>query len=154
MASTTAHAKGRDGVRRLTVGMLATAAGISADAVRFYERNGLLPPPERTSAGYRSYTPAAVDRLQFIQGAQRLGLRLREIRDLLDVRDTGVCPCEPAEVLLRRRIAEVDAELGRLTKLRNELVSMADRLPGPDCPDPVPGKWCPPTELTTIGGGE
>ena len=48
----------------------------------------------------------------------------------------------------------VDAELARLTKLRSELVSMADRLPGPDCPDPVPGTWCPPTELTTVGGGE
>jgi DNA-binding transcriptional MerR regulator len=122
--------------------------GITPDTVRFYERSGLLPAPERTPAGYRSYTPDALDRLRFIQGAQRLGLRLREIRDLLAVRDTGTCPCEPAEVLLRRRISEVDDELARLTKLPGELIAMADRLPELDCPDPVPGTWCPPTQDT------
>jgi hypothetical protein len=68
-----------------------------------------------------------------------LGLRLREINDLLAVRDTGRCPCEPAETLLRRRIGEIDAGLARLSALRAELVAMADRLPGPDCPDPAPG---------------
>jgi DNA-binding transcriptional MerR regulator len=122
-------------VARLTVRALATAVGISPDAVRFYERSGLLPAPDRTRAGYRSYTPDAIDRLRFIQGAQRLGLRLREIGDLLTVRDTGTCPCEPAEVLLRQRITEVNAELARLTKLRTELTAIADRLPAPDCPD-------------------
>jgi DNA-binding transcriptional MerR regulator len=90
-----------------------------------------------------------VDRLQFVQGARRLGLRLREINDLLAVRDTGTCPCEPAEALLRRHIGEIDAEVARLSALRVELVAMADRLPGPDCPDPAPGRWCPPgTDLT------
>jgi DNA-binding transcriptional MerR regulator len=136
----------------LTVRELATAVGISPDAVRFYERSGLLPAPDRTPAGYRSYTPDAIDRLRFIQGAQRLGLRLREIRDLLAVCDTGTCPCEPAEVLLRRRITEVDAELARLTKLRTELTAMADRLPAPDCPDPIPGTWCPPGP--SVEGGD
>ncbi|NIQ53876.1 MAG: MerR family DNA-binding protein, partial [Gammaproteobacteria bacterium] len=60
-------------------------------------------------SGYRSYDPGAVERLLFIRGAQRLGLHLSDIRDLLAVRDTGSCPCEPAEQLLRRRLAELDA---------------------------------------------
>jgi DNA-binding transcriptional MerR regulator len=98
MRSTASGLRGDD-VSRLTVRGLATAVGITPDAVRFYERSGLLLAPERTPAGYRSYTSNAIDRLRFIQGAQRLGLRLREIRDLLAVRDTGTCPCEPAEVL-------------------------------------------------------
>lgn len=85
-----------------------------------------------------------MNRLRFIQGAQRLGLRLREIADLLAVRDTGNCPCEPAEQLLRHRITEIDAELARLTALRADLVRMADALPGNGRPDPEPGKWCPP----------
>lgn len=129
--------------RGLRVAELAREAGVAPDTVRYYERVGLLPPPERTAAGYRLYTPAAVDRLLFIQGAQRLGLRLRDIRDLLAVRDTGVCPCEPAGLLLRRRLEEVDAEMRRLADLRAELVRMLDGLPAADCPDPEPGSWRP-----------
>jgi DNA-binding transcriptional MerR regulator len=128
----------------LKVGELAKAVGVSTDALRYYERSGLLPPPDRSPAGYRLYPPDAVDRVHFIQGCQRLGLRLAEIADLLDVRDTGQCPCEPAESLLRRRIGELDRELARLAQLRSDLQAMADQLHGADCPDPAPGTWCPP----------
>src|SRR4051794_15033465 len=100
--------------RRLRVGELAAAVGVTADTIRYYERAGLLPPPARTPSGYRAYNAAAVDRLRFIQGAQRLGLRLSDIHNLLTVRDTGTCPCEPAEDHLTRRLAEVDAEITRL----------------------------------------
>jgi DNA-binding transcriptional MerR regulator len=132
--------------RQVRIGELAGTLGISTDAVRYYERSGLLPPPERTAGGYRLYGAGAVDRLRFIQGCQRLGLRLGEIADLLAVRDTGQCPCEPAEVLLRRRISELDRELVRLASLRADLAAMADRLPGGNCPDPAPGTWCPAAE--------
>ncbi|WP_264670917.1 heavy metal-responsive transcriptional regulator [Arthrobacter sp. VKM Ac-2550] len=128
----------------LKVGELAKAVGVSTDALRYYERAGLLPPPDRSPTGYRLYPPSTADRVHFIQGCQRLGLRLAEIADLLDVRDTGRCPCEPAESLLRRRIGELDRELDRLTRLRSDLQAMADQLNGTDCPDPAPGTWCPP----------
>ena len=132
--------------RGLRVAELAAAVGVRPDTVRYYERVGLLPLPARTSGGYRSYEPAAVDRLRFIQGAQRLGLRLADIADLLAVRDTGVCPCEPAEQLLRRRLAEVDAHIAQLVALRAQMAAMAEALPAADCPAPAPGTWCPPTE--------
>jgi DNA-binding transcriptional MerR regulator len=138
MATATATSRG------LRVGELATAASVTADTVRFYERVGLLPPPQRTPAGYRVYDMAALDRLRFIQGSQRLGLRLRQIRDLLTVRDTGVCPCEPAGQFLQTRLEELDAEMTRLGALRAELVEMVNALPSPRCPDPVPGTWRPP----------
>lgn len=128
--------------RGLRVGELAELAGVAPDTVRYYERAGLLPAPARTPAGYRSYDVDAVDRLRFIQGAQRLGLRLREIADLLAVRDTGVCPCEPAEQLLRRRLAELDAEMARLAALRAGMVAMVEALPSADCPPLGPGSWC------------
>jgi DNA-binding transcriptional MerR regulator len=134
----------------LRVGELAEAVGVAPDTIRYYERAGLLPPPARTPAGYRTYGDDAIDRIRFIQGAQRLGLRLRDIADLMTVRDTGVCPCEPAEQLLRRRLAELDAEMARLAALRTEMVTMIDALPSPDCPPPAPGAWCPPT----TGGGD
>ena len=129
--------------RRLRVGELADAVGMTADTIRYYERAGLLPPPSRTAAGYRAYDVGAVDRLRFIQGGQRLGLRLSDIRDLLAVRDTGTCPCEPAEDLLTRRLAEVDAEIARLSALRREMASMLAGLAQPICPAPVPGTWVP-----------
>jgi len=128
----------------MSVSELAKRVGLAGDTIRYYERIGLIPPAPRTPAEHRRYDEGAVDRLQFIQGAQRLGLRLREIRDLLAVRDTGQCPCGPAEVLLRHRIAEIDAEHARLSALRADLVAMADQLPSNTCPDPTPGTWCPP----------
>jgi DNA-binding transcriptional MerR regulator len=133
-------------VRGLRVAELAEAVGVRPDTIRYYERAGLLPAPDRTAAGYRAYDGTAVDRLRFIQGAQRLGLRLADIRDLLAVRDTGTCPCEPAEQLLNRRLAEVDEEIARLTALRAEMAAMAAAIPSADCPPPAPGTWCPPTE--------
>jgi DNA-binding transcriptional MerR regulator len=127
----------------LTVGELASRAGVRADTIRYYEREGLLPAPRRTEGEHRRYGPADVDRLLFIRGAQRLGLRLAEIRELLVVRDSGACPCEPAESLLRRHVIEMETEMQRLTALRAELVGMLAAMPGPDCPDPLPGTWCP-----------
>ncbi|WP_028849327.1 MerR family transcriptional regulator [Thermocrispum municipale] len=130
----------------LRVTDLARATGVRPDTIRYYERVGLLAPPPRTSAGYRMYPPSTAERVRFIQGCRRLGLRLREIADLLAVRDTGVCPCEPAETLLHRRIAELDAELARLGALRETLAGMVQELPQGRCPDISPGTWCPGTE--------
>lgn len=137
----------------LTVGQLASAARVRPDTIRYYERAGLLPAPHRTDGDHRRYGGADLDRLLFIRGAQRLGLRLAEIRDLLTVRDTGVCPCEPAEVLLRGHVSDIDQEIARLTALRAELTGMLAAMPGPGCPDPAPGTWCAPA-LQALEGGE
>jgi MerR family transcriptional regulator, mercuric resistance operon regulatory protein len=130
--------------QRLSTAQLARAVDVPIDTIRYYERVGLLPEPPRTTGAHRRYPATAVDRLQFIRGAQRLGLRLAEIRDLLAVRDTGVCPCEPAELLLRRHLDEIDSEMRRLSRLRADLTGMIAHMPGPTCPDPEPGSWCPP----------
>lgn len=130
-------------VRGLRVAELAEAVGVSPHTIRYYERAGLLPTPARTSAGYRDYDTGAVDRLRFIRGAQRLGLKLRDIADLLAIRDTGAWPCHPAEQLLRRRLADLDAETARLAALRAQMVAMIEALPRLDCPPPAPGTWCP-----------
>ena len=88
---------GRDVSTTYSVSELAAAAGSSPDTLRYYEKVGLLHAPRRTPCGYRRYDDSARDRLAFIRGAQRLGLTLADVRDLLAVRDTGDCPCEPAE---------------------------------------------------------
>ena len=119
----------------MRVAELARQVGVRPDTVRYYERAGLIAPPPRTSSGYRQYPSSAADRIRFIRDCQRLGLTLREISSLLAVRDTGECPCEPAEELLRRHIDEIDAEMARLARLRSDLVDLV----GTDCPP-----WCPP----------
>lgn len=126
----------------MNVAALAEQVGVTAHTVRYYERAGLIPPPRRAANGYRDYGPADLDRLRFIQGCQRLGLRLREIKSLLDVRETGACPCEPAADLMQRRVREIDAEIDQLRALRAELSAIAARLPSADCPDPIPETWC------------
>ncbi|HEV2778767.1 MAG TPA: heavy metal-responsive transcriptional regulator [Actinophytocola sp.] len=130
----------------LRVAQVAEAVGVRPDTIRYYERAGLLPAPPRTAAGYRMYPADVVDRLRFIQGCQRLGLTLREIAELLAVRDTGVCPCEPAEQLLRRHIEELDRELTRLAGLRGDLVRILGELPDGRCFDVDPDIWCPPVD--------
>lgn len=121
----------------MSVAALAYRAGVNRDTIRHYERIGLLAPPARTSAGYRRYGPDALERLRFIKDTQRLGLRLREIRQLLEAHDAGVCPCEPAEPMLHQHLADLDAEIERLSALRRELAQLLEAMPGQDCPPPA-----------------
>ena len=73
----------------MSVAQVAARVGVRPDTIRYYERAGLLPPAPRTAGAHRRYGEDTVDRLRFIQDAQRLGLRLRDIATLLTVRDTG-----------------------------------------------------------------
>ncbi|HEV3360107.1 MAG TPA: MerR family DNA-binding protein [Pseudonocardiaceae bacterium] len=131
---------------RLTITHLATRVGVRPDTLRYYERIGLLPPADRTPGAHRRYDASVVDRMLFIKGVQRLGLPLAEIRELLAVRDTGLCACAPAELLLRQHVAELDEEMRRLAALRAELTGMLAGMTSTSCVDPEPGSWCPPAE--------
>jgi DNA-binding transcriptional MerR regulator len=129
----------------LTVSALADQAGLSADTVRYYERVGLLPEPARSAAGYRLYDQATVGRLRLIKGAQRAGLRLREIGELLQVADRGQCPCGHTETLLRGRLTEVRTELERLRALEADLTRLLERQPDGPCPQTTTAAaswWC------------
>lgn len=105
----------------LLVGQFARHAGVKADTVRFYERAGLLPRPERTAAGYRAYPPEAMNRLRFIRQAQALGLTLEEIKRVLRMRDSGALPCDYVIELAARRLREVERELTGLQVVRDSL---------------------------------
>ena len=107
----------------LTVGQVAERAGVTPDAIRFYEREGLIPPPERTAASYRLFPSSTIDRVRFIRAVQRLGLRLREIRELLLVQDARGCARTEARALFRRRRDEVEAMLVELDLVRQALNS-------------------------------
>lgn len=117
----------------LTVSEVATRAGISADAVRFYEREQLLPPPDRSPAGYRLYAPDAVDRVRFIKCAQKMGLKLRQVRELLEVCDRGMCDCGHAASIVAKRLADVDAEIQELREMKRALTRLRDGLAADTC---------------------
>ncbi len=118
----------------LTVAKLAGSADISTDTVRYYEKIGLLKEAPRNSSGYRVYDDSAVERLRFVRGGQRLGLKLAEIRELLEIRDDGLCPCGHADDLLAQRIAGLDEEIAQLSAMRDELQAIAEsRADDGDC---------------------
>jgi MerR family transcriptional regulator, redox-sensitive transcriptional activator SoxR len=100
-----------------TIGQIATEAGVAASAIRYYEREGLLPTPERTS-GQRRYTEDALRRLEVIGIAKRAGFSLDDIRLLLESSDAG----EPAHAQLReladRKLPEVEALIARAEAMR------------------------------------
>ena len=134
-----------------TISRLARSAGVRPDTIRYYEREGLLPAPSRTSSGYRMYDEEALKRLRFIRGSQRIGLRLREIKGLLQVIDRGTCPCGHARSLLDERLEEIDRQLAELSDMRAQLVRVSENV-GPDsC---TPGIWPCEEELVEVGGGE
>ena len=105
-----------------TIGELATQSGMTPDTLRYYERLGVIAPAKRTSGGFRVYTPDVLDRLRFIKQAQRHGLTLADIRELLrlDVRRaTG--QCRQVQRLLERKLADLDARLIELQEFRRTL---------------------------------
>ncbi|MDQ6784013.1 MAG: heavy metal-responsive transcriptional regulator [Actinomycetota bacterium] len=127
----------------LTISKLAGQVGTSADSLRYYERIGLLPEPERSPSGYRLYGPEAIERVRFIKRAQGFGLRLDDIAGLIDVRERGMCPCGGTRRLLEARLAQLDEEMASLARLRDDIRTMLDEAPidgpatqsscGPDC---------------------
>jgi DNA-binding transcriptional MerR regulator len=123
----------------LTISALARSLGLSADTLRYYERLGLLPRAERTATGYRLYGEEVVERLSLICAAKRMGLRLADIKELLDVRDRGQCPCGHTQDLVERRLAEVEAEIQQLSAVRGHLLGLKKR--NQECLDDVAGDW-------------
>lgn len=100
--------------QRLLIGQLAKAAGVKPDSVRFYERSGLLPKPERRASGYRVYEEAALRRLRFIKKAQALGFSLDEIRRILRLRSQGQPACECVVRMAEATLSETERKLREL----------------------------------------
>lgn len=109
------------------IGAVARAAGVSVHTLRYYERLGLLPPPQRTRAGYRVYERPTVDRLRFIQQAQALGFSLAEIKEIVRLKYSGQSPCACVRRRLRQRLDEVEQEMKRLRKVRREVRACLER---------------------------
>lgn len=108
--------------RTFHIGELAARSGLTADAVRYYERLGLLPPAQRTAGGFRIYAEPALARLRFIRQAQTLGLSLHEIRQLVTHHgEDGVKRCRHVRDLLQSKLSELDGRLSEMQQFRGTL---------------------------------
>ena len=130
------------------IGELGARSGVTPDALRYYERLGLLPAPRRTGAGFRVYPAEALDRVRFIKQAQTVGLSLHEIRELVGYQDEGgLKRCRHVRDLLRTKLVELQTKLAELEEFRNTLSGYlekceqtllagdtANRRGEPDCP--------------------
>jgi DNA-binding transcriptional MerR regulator len=110
----------------ITIGALAERTGVTAEAIRYYERVGVLPRPTRGAAahahaGYRRYGAADVERLSFVRRARDLGFSLDEVRDLLSLAGDPGRPCADVDRMARAHLEHVEAKIARLSALRTEL---------------------------------
>jgi MerR family mercuric resistance operon transcriptional regulator len=103
----------------MTIGALAKAAGVGVETVRYYQRRGLLPEPERPLGGFRYYGHEALERLLSVKRAQQAGFSLADITTLL--RLDPVKDRHAAHRLAVRKVAEIDAQIDTLSKLRGAL---------------------------------
>ncbi len=119
----------------MRIGELAKTAGVTPDTIRYYEREGLLPSPQRTESGYRDYRPGVMDDLLFIKKAQALGLKLSDVREVLEISSGGKPPCEHVRATVSARLVEVEERLRELRALRatlRETLERVDRAPAPE----------------------
>ncbi len=105
----------------MQIGIVAKRIGLSVDAIRFYERNALLPRAPRTQGGFRRYAETDVETLAFIRRVQGLGFKLSEIRGLLNLRGNRLQPCAPVRRRLQEKLVDVQRKLTDLHKLEHEL---------------------------------
>ena len=107
--------------RPLRIGELSKLSGVGIEALRFYEKSGLLDRPARTEGGYRLYTEETLDRLAFIRRAQVLGFTLAEIRQIIAERREGGSPCAHVREIVRGRLKELDERMAEMRRYRREL---------------------------------
>ena len=106
----------------MQIGEVAKLTALSVDAIRFYERNSLLPKLPRTAGRFRLYSGNDVARLNFIQKMHNLGFSLREVRQVLDIRENRLDPCKEVGLLVKTKVAEIRSKIRGLKKLESDLV--------------------------------
>ena len=125
----------------MQIGHVSNSTGLSVDTIRFYEKQGLVPPAQRTSGGYRVYKDADVNRLRFIGRAQSLGFSLQEIGELLLIQEGQPDGCSHVRNLIAAKLEQVKEKIGVLRNMESQLlvaqeqcaVALANAC-GPSCP--------------------
>ncbi len=123
-------------IEKMTIGRLASAAGVNIETVRFYQRSGLIDEPSKPHSGYRTYEESDVRRIRFIKRAQLLGFALEEIAGLLKLE--GSRACADTRALAARKLATVEVKLSDLLAMQKALADMVSRCGVEDGTDGCP----------------
>jgi DNA-binding transcriptional MerR regulator len=123
----------------LTIGKIASLAQVSADTLRYYERERLIPPAAKSAAGYRLYERDALRRIRFIKQAQQCGFTLTEIRALLALRGNNAACCRDVRRVAFEKKMQLDAKIKEMKVMSKALTHLidecsADSRPLDDCP--------------------
>jgi MerR family mercuric resistance operon transcriptional regulator len=108
----------------LTIGKLAKKANVNIETIRYYERKGLIPKPNRRESGYREYSEDTVRRIQFIKHAKELGFSLKEIHELLSLRLDPKTPCSEVKNRAEIKIADIEEKVKTLQRMKKALVKL------------------------------
>lgn len=114
----------------MKIGELARRCDVNIDTIRYYERAGLLPEPDRLASGYRRYQTSDIDRLRFVRRAKTLGFTLGEIRELLALSDHRDEDMGELKTAATAKLIDVEARLAELTRIRDGLRTMVESCPG------------------------
>jgi len=118
----------------MTIGKLAQASGVGVETIRYYERSGFLPKPDRLASGYRVYSKVSVNKVRFIKEAQALGFTLKEITDLLGLTDDPDADCATVNKKARAKLVEIEDKIRRLKAMRTSLSKLAKYCPADEQP--------------------
>lgn len=121
-----------------TIGTVAKHVGVAIDTIRFYEREGLLPEPQRRASGYRSYDKGAIAQLRFIRRAKHLGFTLEEIRELLALSRDRRKGVSAVKKRAQQRLAAIDLRIVELQRVRDGLAQLVESCPGHGAPEECP----------------
>jgi MerR family transcriptional regulator, copper efflux regulator len=132
-------------VTMMQIGEVAKRTSLTVDTIRFYEKRKLLPKVLRSAGRFRLYGDGSVERLHFIQQMQGLGFSLREVGELIQLRERKVEACESVRQLLTAKLADMRAKMRKLRRLEKELEAdfrkcsreLSDRRRHAACPCPV-----------------
>lgn len=132
----------------MRIGEAAKKSGISVDTLRYYEKEGLIAEPPRSSSGYREYSPDILHYLNFIRSAKAVGFSLKECRDLLAIfsrRDSHTCA--EVKTLAEAKLLELEKQMQELKQMYQTLKAISDACCGGD----ESAAYC--SILTTLEGG-
>lgn len=113
-----------------TIGQVARQTGLKASAVRYYERQRIIPPAQRLPNGYRVYNADTLRWLSFVRRAQSFGMSLDNVKELVQLTSHGGTPCERVRQLAREHLAEIDQSIRDLRTLKGQLELLLRRKAG------------------------
>jgi DNA-binding transcriptional MerR regulator len=111
-------------MNRFFIGDIAKRCGLNPRTIRYYEMIGILPKARRTESGYRMYSDETINRLEFILKAKTLGLKLDEIKEIINLYEKGEIPCECTRTIIRSKVKEIDEKISNLTELKIRLTNL------------------------------